>query len=730
MDFYLTDKLRLYGRNNQINSGGTSISTTYSPTWGAEYAYGFRRIESPSINLTYTISPTLVNETTLGVQHWDEGGWPSDQTQWNKILRAPLGITLGQWYPNSNPYGVIPFMSFSDVPNGAGFSNDARFPLSGATTIFTINDNLTKVVGVHTFKVGISAERTRMWKGNPGSAYPGNFAFGKDVNNPLDSDYGYSNALLGVFDTYTESSARAGADYRSTAFEWYGQDSWKVSRRLTLELGVRFLAGVPWYQRKNQMAGFSPNLFTTAQRATLYTPAVSSAGQRVAVNPLTGQQLPAVYVGAIVPGASTDNGMAVAGTAGIPKSLASIPAVSPAPRFGFAYDPFGDGKTAVRGGFGIQVLPTLDGGSYTGYQSNPPIEYVPTVYYGTLSNLLGTAGTLFPGNVSGVQSNHKMPANYSFSFGVQRSLGFSTVLDVAYVGNLGRHLEMAQNLNTLPYGQRFLSSSLDPTTGKPLADSFLRPYVGYGTITYREYNGTSNYNALQVQANRHFSKGLELKANWTWSKSMDYGSTDGATLPLYVNTRVWAYGMSSFDQTHVVNIAWLYDLPGPRSNYALRAVLGNWHLSGGLTFASGAPTAVSFTTTTGADLTGGGDGQRVNLTGNPLFGYGQRSFSEWFNTSVIQVPSLGSIGTAPRYVFRGPGINNWDLSTFKNFPVHEKIQLQLRGEFYNAFNHAQWAAVNAAAQFNASGAQTNSLFGQVTSDRGGRIVQLAVRVSF
>jgi hypothetical protein len=314
---------------------------------------------------------------------------------------------------------------------------------------------------------------------------------------------------------------------------------------------------------------------------------------------------------------------------------------------------------------------------------------------------------------------------------VQRSLGFSTVLDVAYVGNLGRHLEMSQNLNALPYGERFLSTSLDPTTGKPLADSFLRPYVGYGTITYREYNGTSSYNALQVQANRRFSHSLELKANWTWSKAMDYGSTDGATLPTYVNTRVWSYGMSSYDETHVVNLAWLYDLPGSRSNYAMvRTVLDNWHLSGITTFASGTPQAVTFTTTTGADLTGGGDGQRVNLTGNPSFGYGQRSFSEWFNTSVFQVPSLGSVGTAPRDVFRGPGQNQWDMSAFKIFPIREKVKVQIRSEFYNAFNHPQWAAVNAAAQFNASGSQINSQFGHVTSDRGGRVIQFSLRVGF
>jgi hypothetical protein len=253
-----------------------------------------------------------------------------------------------------------------------------------------------------------------------------------------------------------------------------------------------------------------------------------------------------------------------------------------------------------------------------------------------------------------------------------------------------------------------------------------------GTINYTEPVGTSNYYALQVQANRRFSHGLEFKANWTWSKSLDYGSGDGNTIPTYADRRLLSYGLSSFDRTFITNVAGLYEIPGSNrlTNPILKAVLGNWNLSSTITFASGAPSGVAFTLQSGADIIGGGDGQRINVSGNPQLGYGDRNGNRFFDTSVFSQPALGYIGNAGRVVFRGPGQNQWDLATFKDFTLHENFKFQLRGEFYNAFNHTQWSGIDNTARFDANGKQINGTFGQANGDRGGRVIQLALRVNF
>jgi hypothetical protein len=202
---------------------------------------------------------------------------------------------------------------------------------------------------------------------------------------------------------------------------------------------------------------------------------------------------------------------------------------------------------------------------------------------------------------------------------------------------------------------------------------------------------------------------------------------------MYRGYREYLYGKLGYDQTHVFVANYLWSVPNAAvfgKNSLSRAVFHNWEIAGITSFASGNPRGVGFSYSDGVDRWGGGDGARINVRENPILGRGERGFSKWFNTAAFAPPGMNDFGNAPRDVFRGPGINNWDFTIYKNFPIKERARLQFRWEMYNFFNHSQWNGVDATARFNPAGQQINGQFGQVTSARNPRQMQGALRIDF
>ena len=352
-----------------------------------------------------------------------------------------------------------------------------------------------------------------------------------------------------------------------------------------------------------------------------------------------------------------------------------------------------------------------------------------STYNGTFATLTTAPTAIFPTSINAINPNTKDPAIYSESLGVQREIGFGTRLGVTYVGTFGRHLDQPQSaFDAVPPGAEFLPQNQDPTNpGNPLPDNFFRPYMGYSGVTLQQFVN-SNYNSLQVEAVHRFTKNLEFDASYVWSKTLGYYSP----FATYYNNAL-QYGALSYDRTNVARVDYVYSLPRASRHWNVRParwLLDNWQLAGVLQFESGYPQSLQCGFTCSVNLFGGGDFSRCNLTGPLQLPKGQRGFYHFFNTSVIQPPTAANPGNASPDAFRGPGVNDWDLTLFKNFPLGENRTLQFRAETFNTWNHPQFNTVNTSADFNQAGQQVNTGLGVITGDYLPRQIQFVLKIIF
>ncbi len=735
VDYQITRNTTFYIRG--INSheqfeggqGFVGISANW-PQFDYSYSLGGKSL---STNLTTIINSATVNEFTFGVNRGIQDRKPLNEAALAKNQRASHALSgLGQFHPEINPLGILPNATFGGVPNAINLATEVKFPFIGRNNIWNYTDNLSTIRGAHALKFGIYFEPTSR-NARFQSTFMGAFDFQANATNPLDTGWAFTNALVGNFYSYTESDHSAFGWGRFRNLEFYAQDTWRATKRLTLDYGLRISYLPPNYSAHNNVASFVPSLYAASKAPALYRPALIN-GVRMAQSTIDGRTAPAVLIGALVPGTGDPyNGIVVAANnPDYPRGLLNSRGLQWGPRIGFAYDVFGNGKTAVRGGFGVfydRIL--MD--EVLEMTANAPLVNNPVLYYGNVNSYLQSQATLFPSNILGLSRSGEVPNVMNWSLGVQQQLWYKMLLDVAYVGTAGRHLMANRSINQTPYGTNFLPQNQDSTSpGKPLPINFLRPYPGFGSIDIRDFTSTSNYHSMQTRLNRRFANSVQFGLVWTWSKAMDYADTRTTNLPIYAPLRVWSYGKAGFDHTHNILVSYTWDLPRFTGRQpVLKNVLDRWQLSGISTFQSGVPLGISLTTTDNADIAGGGDGVRAVVLSNPILAKSDRTLTRFFDTSVFARPATGTYGNAPKDVLRGPGLNNFDLSVVKKISLgSEDRVLQIRGEFYNAFNHTQFSSLDTTAQFNPAGQQVNTRFGALIAANPARVIQVAMRLSF
>jgi hypothetical protein len=748
MDWNVAPKSTFYTRlqwGYEKRAGGVSFLGSTGAGWPQQPSkYEIDTVSYVS-TLLHTFNNSTFAEATVGVNWSHQYTSPLDQASQDANDRTKVLPSFRQFFPDANPLNSMPQASFGGgIPGSiASFNVESRWPFFGFNRLWNFSGNLTKIAGTHNMKTGLFVEHTTR-PAQRSSTFNGSLSFdanGIGTSNPLNTNVGFANALLGAVTQYQEANGHPSAHGLFMNTEFYVQDNWRVKRNFTIDAGIRFYYITPTKSDGDTVAQFEPDLWNAGQAPLLYLP-ISTAQGRRAVNPVNPNDIqPLVYLGRLVPGTGNfTNGMQT--YEGTPQQKNPFKA---APRIGFAWDVTGDGKTAVRGGAGV-FYDRYSDDNILDLIELPPVLQTYTTNYTTVTELLASPLTATPTAVRRIQE-FVPPVVYNWSLGVQRDIGFNLVADLAYVGNAGRDQLITNDINGRPYGYAYLPSSLDPTNvsggqAQPLPDDLLRPYRGFGRIQNREFKGISDYHSIQFSVNRRRSAdGLAVGAAYTYQMvNKNMNSIDPFLSAADNRTRNYN---SSGRRPHLLVINYSYEVPNLSrkwDNILTKAIFDNWQISGITQIQSGTQGGFgySYSNVPTGTLSGNGSinggGNRPNIVCDPFLPRGERTFERQFKTECIAPPTdQYHFGTSTGDEFHGPGFMNWDISAFKNIPIVGDRRLQLRVELYNAFNSNQWTGTNTTANFDyRTGDLTNAnSFGRLNGNTlSARRIQLGARFTF
>ncbi|MFN0122766.1 MAG: TonB-dependent receptor [Blastocatellia bacterium] len=739
LDHYLTGKQSIFGRwtwkdVNQDSPNNLSLPSNTN----------YDRYKIFVVSHNYTITPRLLNEARFGMTRNDSGtAFPFDGRAFTKALSFT---------------GIGPDFPFNGLPN-IDFSGDIsdlnrnRGDGASQSRTFQFNNNLTWTQGRHTMKYGFDARWIRAVSplGFIGADNYGNSSF-----NGTFSGHDFADFLLGIPVRTSFAIIQQDNDGRTTHHHFFGQDSYRVNQRLTLEYGLRYEYHPAYTDAGGNIGNFDPSVARTGL-------VVYPTGKQDRLSPgflrtFNACPAPAANGTACTPVLSAEE-------AGLPEGLRTVPKLRFLPRFGFAFRPFNNDKTVVRGGIGA-YNGTLLGSTYfslTGTLQSDVREFTnlssggrplyqwPAMQSGGTGITTGQLGTASFRTANDI--NYKDPYSMQWNLSVDRYVAFGLGLRVSYIGMKTTQLAWAPDLNQM-------TSSTQFAINRPLRD---RPFPNWGIIFTRTAGASAYYNALQVEANRRFANGLTFNSTYTWAKNLtDNGGPNSTGFPgetgggraadLY--NRQAEYGDDYATRRHRSISTLVYDLPFGKGrpfardiHPAANAVIGGWQMSA-IFLAQTGP----FLTPTVGSVDPSGSGSGLSRTQHPDRvadgNLDNRTWFQWFDPNAFVCPGLktrvaggcligvnpardaapiGRFGTAGVGILRGPGTLNLSLGLNKAFYLTERVKLEAGASFTNVTNHTNLAD----PQMNV----TSTAFGRITSARaselgGSRTGQVTMRLSF
>ncbi|NUQ28184.1 MAG: TonB-dependent receptor [Acidobacteriaceae bacterium] len=678
--------------------------------------------QTGSLDWVHTFNANTINEVLVTAAHGADR--LSIDTSSGLYDRTKYGINYPFLFPAGKDLAnKIPTVQFDS--SAITTLDGSAYPSHSQGMVFDYADTFTRIIGNHTLRAGALYERAGENDNDqisgqnsvPGQTNNQNGKFEFSNANPAGTGLDTADAALGLFQSYAEVGPRAETPYRANMYEFFAQDSWKLTSKLHVDYGMRYSIVRPFYSLWNNIGTFDPAFYSAANAVKIDSKGNPIAGSG---DPLNGTVL---FGSGFTDSAKKHVPLANTGTAdrlfhNLPRGYIDVHYTTFQPRLGLAYAV--DSKTVVRAGFGRYMSRQgVSDGVFEG--GAPPLQQYAGISGGSVDNPGGGATGSFP-NISGrIDRSSPQPEAYVWNLSVERQLPFNTVLGVAYVGRRGLHGQFQANLNQAPVG------SVTAAAAAKLNINSYRPYAGYGPITVVTQGSGSAYSGFQVDLNRRFQHGLSFGAAYTLAHSTDCGSFQKNFLPNLLDPK-YLCGTADYDIKNAVTINAIAEIPFHGHNALAREVLGGWQITQIYNFQTGVPLSVTTSTDIAGVGTGGGaqfystvPGVSTNAAGTFSAGTSDQNF--WFNPKAFVAPASGTFTSQHnRNILRAPGVENFNAGLQKRFITYREQFFTFRFEAFNFPNHPNLSAPDVNP--------TSSTFGRVTSKTGQRSMQASLRYTF